>query len=203
MINPQKWVTIPIFLSIMQHLTYAALSRGSQCFCSDVKAESVLLDYMESALCDKPCSGDPKYHCGGFEFMSLYRTSVPGGCGFSSPNFSWSLIFIWSLSTALLSIAPYANNYIKNLPLVSSAFKKFWSVDYFVDLRCSKVELKAKNSLPFIALASYPRSGNTWTRSLIEKGTGIPTGSVYWKGESKMQISKKGTLFEWMTSKHT
>ncbi|XP_071809550.1 sialate:O-sulfotransferase 2-like isoform X2 [Asterias amurensis] len=121
---------------ISLHLTYAALSRGSQCFCSDVKAESVLLNYMESALCDKPCSGDPKYNCGGMEFMSLYRTSVP-------------------------------------------------------DLRCSKVELKAKNSLPFIALASYPRSGNTWTRSLIEKGTGIPTGSVYWKGESKMQISKK------------
>ncbi|XP_071809551.1 sialate:O-sulfotransferase 2-like isoform X1 [Asterias amurensis] len=120
---------------ISLRLTYAALSRGSQCFCSDVKAESVLLNYMESALCDKPCSGDPKYHCGGMEFMSLYRTSVP-------------------------------------------------------DLRCSKVELKAKNSLPFIALASYPRSGNTWTRLLIEKGTGIPTGSVYWEYESKLRIAK-------------
>ena len=84
----------------MQHLTYAALSRGSQCFCSDVKAEPVLLNYMESALCDKPCSGDPKYNCGGMEFMSLYRTSVPGGCGFlffSLPQTSVEVILLFKL----------------------------------------------------------------------------------------------------------
>lgn len=30
-----------------------------------------------------------------------------------------------------------------------------------------------------IALASFPRSGNTWLRSLIEEATGLPTGSIY------------------------
>ena len=61
-----------------QGFTYAALSRGVECFCSDVRGESALLKYMESALCDIPCPGEPRYHCGGAEFMSLYRTSVPG-----------------------------------------------------------------------------------------------------------------------------
>ncbi|XP_033646137.1 WSC domain-containing protein 1-like [Asterias rubens] len=116
--------------------TYAALSRGTECFCSDVKGESPLLNYMESALCDIPCSGEGRYHCGGAHHMSLYRTAVP-------------------------------------------------------DNRCSKVELKPVGSLPLVALASYPRSGNTWTRQLIERGTGLLTGSVHWVNEKDMTISKK------------
>ncbi|XP_038055023.1 WSC domain-containing protein 2-like isoform X2 [Patiria miniata] len=116
--------------------TYAALSHGTECYCSDVKGESPLLKYMESALCDLPCPGEPRYHCGGREYMSLYRTSVP-------------------------------------------------------DPRCSRIELKPAGSLPLIALASYPRSGNTWTRQLIERGTGLLTGSVHWKHEKDMAISSK------------
>ena len=34
-------------------------------------------------------------------------------------------------------------------------------------------------SLPLMALASFPGSGNTWTRYLIEGATGVFTGSVY------------------------
>ncbi|MEA5596130.1 hypothetical protein [Rivularia sp. UHCC 0363] len=30
-----------------------------------------------------------------------------------------------------------------------------------------------------IALASFPRSGNTWFRFLIEESTGVKTGSIY------------------------
>lgn len=36
-----------------------------------------------------------------------------------------------------------------------------------------------KNSLPPVALASFPGSGNTWVRHLIETASGIYTGSVY------------------------
>jgi uncharacterized protein (DUF2384 family) len=32
-----------------------------------------------------------------------------------------------------------------------------------------------------IALASFPRSGNTWLRDLIEATTGEKTGSIYWE----------------------
>ncbi|KAK6181148.1 hypothetical protein SNE40_009073 [Patella caerulea] len=36
----------------------------------------------------------------------------------------------------------------------------------------------AKPPLPLTALASYPGSGNSWTRHLLQKSTGIYTGSV-------------------------
>ncbi|KAK2720689.1 sialate:O-sulfotransferase 2-like isoform X1 [Artemia franciscana] len=46
---------------------------------------------------------------------------------------------------------------------------------------CSKFEVKRakKGQLPAVALASYPGSGNTWIRYLIEASTGVFTGSVY------------------------
>ena len=36
-----------------------------------------------------------------------------------------------------------------------------------------------QNSLPARALVSYPGSGNTWTRYLVEAATGVFTGSIY------------------------
>lgn len=33
--------------------------------------------------------------------------------------------------------------------------------------------------VPIIALASYPRSGNTWTRQMIELATGYCTSSIH------------------------
>ena len=36
-----------------------------------------------------------------------------------------------------------------------------------------------KNSGPTVALASYPGSGNSWVRQLLESSTGIYTGAVY------------------------
>ena len=62
----------------MQDFTYAALGRGIQCYCSNVKGNSSLLHYVDSAHCDIPCSGDRRYHCGGENFFSLYRTVVKG-----------------------------------------------------------------------------------------------------------------------------
>ncbi|XP_046563255.1 WSCD family member AGAP003962-like [Haliotis rubra] len=44
--------------------------------------------------------------------------------------------------------------------------------------RCPDVRLSPR-ILPQIALASYPGSGNTWTRHLLQQMTGIATGSVY------------------------
>ncbi|KAJ8023673.1 WSC domain-containing protein 1 [Holothuria leucospilota] len=45
-------------------------------------------------------------------------------------------------------------------------------------------------SMPLIALASFPRSGNTWSRSLIQIATGYSTGSVFWKEERTYKRAK-------------
>ena len=42
---------------------------------------------------------------------------------------------------------------------------------------CKKMSFK--NSGPVVALASYPGSGNSWVRQLLESSTGVYTGAVY------------------------
>ncbi|PIK38909.1 putative WSC domain-containing protein 2 [Apostichopus japonicus] len=44
---------------------------------------------------------------------------------------------------------------------------------------CNEIKMMPKFSLPVIALASSPGSGNTWLRYLIERATGIYSGSIY------------------------
>ncbi|XP_073670819.1 sialate:O-sulfotransferase 2-like isoform X2 [Paramisgurnus dabryanus] len=58
--------------------------------------------------------------------------------------------------------------------------------DYFIvyqtqvrDNRCMDRRFLPTHSKHQIALASFPGSGNTWTRHLIELGTGFYTGSYY------------------------
>lgn len=41
------------------------------------------------------------------------------------------------------------------------------------------VRLAPAHSIPKMSLASYPGSGNTWIRGIIERLTGIFTGSIY------------------------
>ena len=40
-------------------------------------------------------------------------------------------------------------------------------------------QMSFKSSGPIVALASYPGSGNSWVRQLLESATGINTGAVY------------------------
>ena len=47
-----------------------------------------------------------------------------------------------------------------------------------VDSRCEKIKLGSQNQFKKIMLASFPGSGNTWTRYVIERATGYFTGSV-------------------------
>ena len=46
-------------------------------------------------------------------------------------------------------------------------------------IRQQKCNLLKFAGWPSIALASYPRSGNTWMRMMIEEATGLPSGSNY------------------------
>ncbi|XP_071825132.1 sialate:O-sulfotransferase 2-like isoform X2 [Apostichopus japonicus] len=48
-----------------------------------------------------------------------------------------------------------------------------------------------EGSMPLIALASFPRSGNTWTRMLLQVATKYSTGSVYWEYEKDNEWTKK------------
>ena len=45
--------------------------------------------------------------------------------------------------------------------------------------RCTAVKFGEKGSFPLTSLSSYPGSGNTWVRYLIEEYTGYYTGSIY------------------------
>ena len=53
----------------------------------------------------------------------------------------------------------------------------FWSSDP----ECSQYRTRfvVRHSLQTRALVSYPGSGNTWTRYLVEAATGVFTGSVF------------------------
>lgn len=51
------------------------------------------------------------------------------------------------------------------------------------DDRCMSATLKPSGTMPLIALASFPGSGNTWVRYLIERATGVYTGSYYDDGD--------------------
>jgi len=45
--------------------------------------------------------------------------------------------------------------------------------------RCGSVKLGNPGQFPLTSLSSYPGSGNTWVRYLIEEFTGFYTGSIY------------------------
>lgn len=55
-----------------------------------------------------------------------------------------------------------------------------WNSTRFPE-RCRNfsVRFALRNSLPATAIVSFPRSGNTFFRSLIEKATGVFTGSLW------------------------
>ena len=46
-------------------------------------------------------------------------------------------------------------------------------------LSLARASRRFEQALPATALASYPGSGNTWARALLEAATGILTGSAY------------------------
>ncbi|XP_076800115.1 sialate:O-sulfotransferase 1-like [Clavelina lepadiformis] len=47
------------------------------------------------------------------------------------------------------------------------------------DTRCGNIRLLSPADYKQTALVSFPGSGNTWTRYLLERATGIYTGSIY------------------------
>uniref|UniRef100_A0A8C5LYA1 WSC domain containing 1 n=1 Tax=Leptobrachium leishanense TaxID=445787 RepID=A0A8C5LYA1_9ANUR len=50
------------------------------------------------------------------------------------------------------------------------------------DTRCTSKTFLPPKSKVFVALSSFPGTGNTWVRHLIEHGTGYYTGSYYFDG---------------------
>ncbi|KAG7167399.1 WSC domain-containing protein 1-like 2 [Homarus americanus] len=56
---------------------------------------------------------------------------------------------------------------------------RLWDDDDPVDNPCVNYETRFGCGLVRVWLTSFPRSGNTWTRYLLEAATGIFTGSVF------------------------
>ncbi|KAL4227546.1 hypothetical protein ACF0H5_012989 [Mactra antiquata] len=63
-----------------------------------------------------------------------------------------------------------------------------------IDCHSRSIHFLQASNPPYVALASFPGSGNTWTRLLLEELTGIYTGSIYTDGMSKMSGSRKCPL---------
>ncbi|XP_050687514.1 WSC domain-containing protein 1-like [Eriocheir sinensis] len=67
--------------------------------------------------------------------------------------------------------------------------------------RCSKYKTRFGMRLPLVWLSSYPCSGNTWVRYLLEAASGIFTGSIY-ADESLMERGYLGE-YDSVTSMRT
>lgn len=65
------------------------------------------------------------------------------------------------------------------------------------DKRCLNRTFLPSKAKELVALASFPGSGNTWTRHLLELATGYYTGSYYYD----MSIYDKGNKLH--TSSHS
>ncbi|XP_068235684.1 sialate:O-sulfotransferase 1-like [Palaemon carinicauda] len=70
----------------------------------------------------------------------------------------------------------------RHLTIDNSAQKKYW---WSNDTRCSKYSVNFGSNIDAAWLLSYPRSGNTWTRYLIESASGFFTGSIYQSKRAK------------------
>ena len=70
------------------------------------------------------------------------------------------------------------------------------------DKICKNFATTFSNSkpLPLVALASFPNSGNTWIRYLIEGITGIFTGSLY-RDESLIKKGVKNVTYNYRDAK--
>jgi len=87
----------------------------------------------------------------------------------------------------------FPNNLKRNLDDWSKKEKIWLNITHFpwpLDKACRKysVTFARPRSIPVVGLASYPSSGNTWLRYLIEGITGHYTGSMY----NDIMLRKKG-----------
>ncbi|XP_076824885.1 sialate:O-sulfotransferase 1-like isoform X1 [Clavelina lepadiformis] len=80
---------------------------------------------------------------------------------------------------------------LKNLLQDEKGSLSVWRTEV-PDNRCSTRNFLAKNAIQDVYVVSFPGSGNTWTRYLLESATGIFTGSIYWD----MPLSLAGFLGE-------
>ncbi|XP_077977254.1 sialate:O-sulfotransferase 1-like [Glandiceps talaboti] len=103
------------------------------------------------------------------------------------------VIFACALSLPIFVYLLIINNHLIQLPLIAPRIghrsKQRTNARPFEELtseddesRCN-ISLSPVHTHPIIALASFPGSGNTWTRHLIQQATGIYTGSVYRDGD--------------------
>mgnify|MGYP000126647901 CR=1 FL=1 len=62
---------------------------------------------------------------------------------------------------------------------VDRARKTFVPWPYSEECARYRIHFARQKSLPMTALVSFPGSGNTWVRYLLETASGVFTGSIY------------------------
>lgn len=71
------------------------------------------------------------------------------------------------------------------------------------DKRCLDQHFLPSKAKELVALASFPGSGNTWTRHLIELATGYYTGSYYFDKSLYNKGNKSHTISQSVRSTHS
>ncbi|KAK4306900.1 hypothetical protein Pmani_021307 [Petrolisthes manimaculis] len=97
-------------------------------------------------------------------------------------------------SQPLSKIHPVRLTNTENGKLLQERSNKMWAIwekdDH--DSPCRKYLVRFSKGLPQVQLMSFPCSGNSWTRYLLEASTGIFTGSVF----NDPRIYKTGMIGE-------
>ncbi|PIK46037.1 putative WSC domain-containing protein 2 [Apostichopus japonicus] len=67
----------------------------------------------------------------------------------------------------------------------------------------NEIKFAPSQSMPLIALSSFPRSGNTWTRYMMQIASQIYTTSVYWETERTLlsSLALKGSFIDFRTGR--
>ncbi|KAK8388757.1 hypothetical protein O3P69_020636 [Scylla paramamosain] len=85
------------------------------------------------------------------------------------------MMMMAGMSSPPMSMLLARLNESSSFPVVSGGVVRLWPKDE----NCSWAEVRFSAGLAGSWLLSFPRSGNTWTRYLLEAATGVFTSSVY------------------------
>ncbi|XP_039267245.2 sialate:O-sulfotransferase 2-like [Styela clava] len=181
-------------------MLYASLYNGQTCYCGENFLGVALLTMSQD--CKIKCSGDGFKYCGGKQSSQVYmitncnkvmKNEILEGCLVRTKNDLFNQEepldkddCIKICGKAGFTVAVPAKKcvcgYRQNVKTNSKGQACVRGTPYRTlapDSKCDNKTLLPAGTNPPIALASFPGSGNTWFRQMIETATGVYTGSVY------------------------
>ncbi|CAK8682523.1 unnamed protein product [Clavelina lepadiformis] len=176
---------------------YAGLKSGDTCICGQEVTQFAQLQYTN---CQTPCSGGTGTCDDGHSIPKTVETPRWLGCFSPILNFAAEnnihrknltasdCILFCNIQELPLATLDDRNscmcgrfNERFNLTNKINCTQPHWKVyrTFSEDARCDNIRFLPPANYSQTILATFPGSGNTWTRHLLERATGIYTGSVY------------------------